>query len=132
MKPRDILAEILAGTMSEEQAVAFQDEVIEYIHSSHKLSEEDSWPSKWMCLSQLEWTASNAPFTVLANWRKNGWPNQCFVCKQKLLPEIFGWLAREHDGEFGLRHVKCDEEYLEKVRQIAMARGYVTGLGYKR
>jgi len=63
-------------------------------------------------MTRVEWTAyaHGAEFGDVANWRAHGWPDKCFLCGGKIVPENFGWLAREHDGKIQLRHVVCPKD----------------------
>ena len=114
MKPRDVLKEILEGKIDEDKADVFFDEVVEYIHSNPSLSEDDCWPSKWLCLTRVEWTAvgTGTPFTTVADWRKNGWPKSCFKCGKTIIPENFGWVAKEVNGKHLLKHLVCPKSDL--------------------
>jgi hypothetical protein len=120
MKNRDLIQEVIDGRLTGEEAGEIYLAINKWFHEQAPTG--TVWSDKWIGWNKIELNA-HAPFAVLAQWRKNGWPTHCYLCNKKLEPEIFGWFARKYQGKWGLRHVKCDDAYLAKIRQLAIERG---------
>lgn len=122
MKNRDLIQEVINGELTGEEADEICLSINAWFHDDAPAG--TAWSDDWIGASQMERTAGTVPFAVLAQWRKNGWPRECYKCKKTLEPEIFGWRPVEQDGKYFLQHVRCDDEYLKLVRKIAIERGH--------
>lgn len=98
---KDILAEIVDGRITIDEAYAFYDAVMDSDHGG-KVPE-------LLGMSVAEYTASCHGVGVeeLAKWRSRGWPSKCPICGQPIDVEKFGWMAREANGSHSLVHIKC-------------------------
>ncbi|WP_175961303.1 hypothetical protein [Burkholderia pyrrocinia] len=106
MEGLDLLNELIVGKLSAEEAESTCDFYLE------NLTANDPPIIEMLSISRKERMAyaHGAPFEVIAQWRGNGWPDKCFLCGGKIVPENFGWLPREHDGKIQLRHVVCPKD----------------------
>lgn len=98
------MKELIEGLITDAQAEEIADEILADLGRSVPVHEV-------LGMSRCEWTAyaHGVEFREIANWRVYGWPNQCFVCKNPIIVENYGWLAREHEGRMQLKHVICPE-----------------------
>lgn len=60
-------------------------------------------------LSREEWTAfgHGVGFGELARWRRDGWPDRCVVCGERIDAPRFSWLAQGDETSHHLVHVGC-------------------------
>ena len=98
---RDILDEILTGALSEDDADAVLDAILD--------SSEAPNAEALLGLSRIEWTAHGhgAMWTEIAHWRRDGWPSVCVACGRSIQAERFGWRVVEVDGRAQLKHIRC-------------------------
>lgn len=103
MKRCDLLDDLIKGRLSPEDAESMYDFYMD------NLTDADPPIAEMLNFSKKEWTAHahGAPFQAIARWRDRGWPDRCFICGGEIIPDEFGWFPREHDGEYGLRHIVC-------------------------
>ncbi|WP_155640266.1 hypothetical protein [Burkholderia pseudomultivorans] len=106
MKKRNLLDELIEGRLSQEAAEKVYDLYMD------NLTEADPPVTEMLGFSKKEWTAHahGAPFEVIAEWRERGWPDRCFLCGERIVSDDFGWLPREHEGKYGLRHIVCAKD----------------------
>lgn len=111
MKKRDLLNEVFEKILTPDEA----DKMTNYYLGN--LTVKDLPVHEMLSFSVKEWTAyiHGAPIDVIAEWRVNGWPNQCFVCKKEIISDDYGWFPREHMGKYGLRHIVCPETNTPKI-----------------
>lgn len=99
----DILTKLNNGEISVDDAYQIYDEVMDKFHSG----KIDTKPHDELCMNNYEWTAfaHGAGLEVIANWRKNGWPQICVNCKKVIDYTKYGWIAQPK----GLKCLKCNE-----------------------
>ena len=105
---RDIIAEILSGSITQQEAECIFDSWLETA---------DGFPDD-LGLARQEYTAfcHGADFGTIALWRKQGWPKRCELCGGSLgSPEEYGWFVWDkatrktgnYGGRLGLVHIPC-------------------------
>lgn len=106
---RDMLGEILAGTLSEEDADAALDTILD--------SSEASSAETILGLSHTKWTAHvhGALWAEIASWRRSGWPSDCAVCGGSIELDRFGWRIVEVNEQAQLRNIRCQVEQDTKI-----------------
>ena len=89
--------------VSEDVAYDIVDEITEDFHEG-KISNE---PKEELNMDNYEWTAfcHGTSLSVLAKWRKEGWPEQCTKCGNKINYKKGGWII--HDDK--LIRLNCCE-----------------------
>lgn len=100
----DLLNMIYRNTVREEEAQQMLDGTIEAFHSGNLKTDI---PSELM-LDHYEWTAvcHGVHLNVLAEWRANGWPRQCSLCRRELNYREYGWVIKSDQ----LCHAVCLQE----------------------
>jgi hypothetical protein len=89
----DILREIYDGNMTDEAA----DDLYENLFKKYHQGMLSMTVEKFLCFSRSEQTALvmyGIPYSVLARWRYEGWPNVCRICGKSMNIEDGGWRAR--------------------------------------
>jgi hypothetical protein len=96
----DIIDAILSGELTADEAEA----VCELI-----MDMEGADLPEALGLSSVEWTAyaHGVWFDELAQWRQEGWPRSCFVCKGSIVPAEYGWIAKSTAKGHRLIHIRC-------------------------
>lgn len=97
----DILYELHKNLISCDQAYSIYEDVIESSDAEHI--------AEILGLSEFEWTAfaQGVPFNVLSRWRYYGWPDECYICKEKIDITRYYWYASEEKEHWIIRHVDC-------------------------
>jgi len=103
LEKRDLLDDLNANRLTPDEAEQIYDLYMD------NLTVADPPVAEMLGFSKKEWTAHahGAPFEVIAQWRKCGWPNTCFLCGEGIASDDYGWFPREYEGGYGLRHIVC-------------------------
>ncbi len=85
----NILDSIIEKKLSINEADDILEEIIDKFHDG----ELETIPQEELCLDKFEWTAIGFGIylSVLAGWRKEGWPTKCSKCKKMINYREFGW-----------------------------------------
>ena len=122
---RDILDELGQKTISPEEAQGIFDAV---------LDAGQMGLGEGVGMSRTEYTAHGHGvwFDELAGWRKNGWPDTCVVCGEKIDVPKFGWIAKElgPDQDHFLKHIECPTKARPRIRSAKQSQR--TGPGSAR
>lgn len=98
----DILSELGEGKISPEEAQKIFDATLD----AGKMGLGDG-----LGMSNAEYTAycHAVGLAEIAKWRKDGWPDKCAVCGERIDVPNFGWMAKElgPDQDHVLEHIQC-------------------------
>jgi hypothetical protein len=119
MKKLDILKDLYEGRISEDEAYDIQDQVGEDFEAGKiegKIIDGEITLDlgAYLGLTRMEWAAilHNASYNTVAKWRYEGWPTKCAECGKKIIPEKFGWKAKDgKEGKGILIHIPCLKPY---------------------
>ncbi|QDU65779.1 hypothetical protein [Engelhardtia mirabilis] len=104
MQERDLLDELLRGELTESEAYAWLDLVMESSVLPKSLELVEMSPAEWSAFTR------GLPLLVLASWRIEGWPAECVDCGVEVDIDGLNWVpirdAEERSG-FGLVHPGC-------------------------
>ena len=101
MLKRDLLKEVYDGKLTDEEAADIFEQYLD--ESRVEWGHRDA-----LMLSHYELTAERfAPFSAIAKWRYEGWPQRCPICGGKIVIENYGWEADRSGSELGLQHIQC-------------------------
>lgn len=111
MEKRDLLNKVFEKILTTDEAEQMLDYYLEH------LTVADPPVHEMLGFSVKEWTAyaHGTPLDTIAEWRVNGWPNRCFVCKKEIISDNYGWFPREYEGKYELRHIVCPESTISRV-----------------
>ncbi|MGF6573841.1 hypothetical protein ABH945_005962 [Paraburkholderia sp. GAS333] len=103
MEKRNLLDDLIANRLTLDEAEQVYDWYMDNLTAS------DPPVVEMLGFSRKEWTAHahGAPFDVIAAWRAKGWPDRCFLCGGEIVSDNYGWLPREYEGVYGLKHIVC-------------------------
>lgn len=98
---RDLLEEVRAGILSEDQAGSLLEDALEMVEIGNV--------PRSLGFSRSEWMAYSHGVTPgeLARWRHEGWPTACLQCEETIDPARAGWVARDTGQGHRLAHVRC-------------------------
>lgn len=104
----DVLAELIAGSMSEQDVERMYESVI----SSPRAADTP----RLLGLSEIEWAAfaHGVGFAELARWRRDGWPDRCWFCARPIVVREWGWMVTGPDEAHVLAHIPCMPEADER------------------
>jgi len=109
IKKRDVLKELYHDKVSVSEIRNFKDKIFEKPSTQSRIYD-------LLMFSKIEKGAwiHGAPWSILAKWRYEGWPQKCPVCNKKVVPEKFGWMVKKIEKEgYKLVHIDC----LDKLRK---------------
>lgn len=104
MEERDLLDDLACGAVTESEAYAWLDRVMESSVLPKSLELVTMSPAEWMAFTR------GLPLTVLASWRDEGWPAECSVCGGDVDVDGLDWVPRrdrEERSGYGLLHGDC-------------------------
>jgi len=102
---RDLLAELAATEITETEAYAHLDHVMESSVLPRSLELVEMSTAEWAAFTR------GLPLSVLSRWREDGWPAECVACGADVEIDDLEWKPlRDPEDEtgFGLRHRNCD------------------------
>jgi len=87
------LINILDSMIEKRISINEADDILEEILDKFHDGELDATPQEELCLDKFEWTAIGfgVDLSVLASWRKGGWPTKCNNCGKAINYREFGW-----------------------------------------
>jgi hypothetical protein len=90
----NILEMINTGEITNEQAYDIMDKITDKFHDG----EIDEEIPKVLCLDKYEWTAicHSLDLSILAEWRKKGWPTKCNFCGKEVDYKKFNWFIKNN------------------------------------
>lgn len=104
VKERDLLDDLARGTVSETEAYAHLDLVMESSVLPKSLELVEMSPAEWAAFTH------GLPLAVLAGWRGEGWPAECVACGRDVDLDGLDWVPLRDPEErsgFGLIHSAC-------------------------
>jgi hypothetical protein len=108
----DLLESIHKGIFDDDDASSIQ---LFINHLSHIGTIKSSWEEVF-CLDKYETTAliHTTPYSQVAKWRYEGWPDKCIICHNPLDYKKWHWLYYEENEIInGLAHIDCLPKYQE-------------------
>jgi len=101
---RDILSELGRGEVTETEAYAHLDLVMESSVLPKSLELVEMSPAEWSAFTR------GLPLKVLAGWRSEGWPAECVECGRDVDVDGLDWVPlrdRDERSGYGLAHSAC-------------------------
>lgn len=99
-----MLAELARGELTETEAYAWLDGVMEASVLPKSLELVEMSPAEWSAFTR------GLPLGVLARWRDEGWPAECAACGDEVAIDALEWRIVRDGGDvtgFALVHVGC-------------------------